>query len=157
MEQFETSKGEYVISTDKSRLDLNVIHEFLSKLSYWAYGRSEEIVASSIDHSMCFGLYTEAGSQAGFARVVTDLTTFAWICDFFIIESHRGNGLGKWLITTIVEHPDLNMLRRHLLATRDAHGLYREHGGFTPLQNPDHWMERVVELSLPKSSNQGAA
>lgn len=156
MEQFKTTRGEYSISTDRSKIDLDLIHEFLSKRSYWAVGRAKELVSKSIDHSICFGIYAKDGSQAGFARVVTDHSTFAWICDLFVLEPHRGHGLGKWLIKSIVEFPELRDLRRHLLATRDAHRLYREYGGFVPLQHPDRWLERVIENPSAKGLDQEA-
>jgi GNAT superfamily N-acetyltransferase len=99
------------------------------------------VVQRSIEHSLCFGVYA-GGEQAGFARVVTDYATFAWLCDVFILEAYRGRGLSKWLVETIVAYPDLAGLRRFLLATRDAHSLYQHYGGFTPLQAPDRWLER---------------
>ena len=145
MEPLKLRKDGFVISTDKSRLNVKAIHEYLSERSYWAEGRSRKIVETSISHSLCFGVFAADGSQAGFARVVTDLATFGWICDLFILEPYRGKGLGKWLIGTIVEHPDLKQVRRLMLATRDAHGLYRDYGGFTPLQNTDRWMARNVD------------
>lgn len=139
----EYRRGRFSISTDKSKLDINLIHEFLSKSSYWAQNRSSETVKTSIEHSLCFGVY-DGNLQAGFARVVTDYATFAWLCDVFILESHRGNGLGKWLIECVVAHPDLRSLKIFLLATRDAHELYRKYGGFESLQNPEKWMSRVT-------------
>ena len=146
-----SAHGEYVISTDKFRLDVPAIHRYLSESSYWARGRSLQAVATSIDRSLCFGVYAADGSQVGFARVITDLATFAWICDVFILEAHRGLGLGKRLIEAVVEDPDLKHLRRILLATRDAHGLYSTYGGFRPLQNPERWMERFGSASDPVS------
>ena len=140
----EYHRDDYTISTDRARLDLAVIHDYLSQRSYWAQGRPLDLVRRSIDHSLCFGLYA-GDQQAGFARVVTDYTTFAWLCDVFILEAHRGRGLGKWLIETIVAHPDLHNLRNFLLATRDAHGLYHLYGGFQPLPKPDKWMIRRRE------------
>lgn len=157
MEHFELSLGEYSISTDRSKLDLDLVHEYLSERSYWAVGRSKDLVAKSVNHSICFGIYTNDSAQAGFARVVTDLSTFAWICDLFILEPYRGRGLGKWLIKTIVEFPELRNVRRHLLVTRDAHRLYREYGGFVPLQHPDRWMERVVDSPSVHGLDQEAA
>ena len=145
MEHFETNLGNYSITTDRSKLDLDLIHQFLSEQAYWALGRSKDIVAKSIEHSMCFGIYTPEGSQVGFARIVTDLSTFAWICDLFILEPHRGQGLGKWLIRIIVDFFESKQLKRQLLATRDAHRLYTDYGGFVQLDNPDNWMERVFE------------
>jgi GNAT superfamily N-acetyltransferase len=147
MEHWEVHHQGYVIHTDKNQLDVNVIHEYLSERSYWAIGRSRTAVETSIRNSLCFGLFAPDGHQAGFARVVTDRVTFAWICDLFILETYRGTGLGKWLVQTIEQHPDLRTLRRQMLITRDAHGLYRDYAGFNSLQNSDRWMERLVKNS----------
>jgi GNAT superfamily N-acetyltransferase len=133
-------RGDYVISTDKHRLDVQFIHDFLSNRAYWARGRSLDVVKRSIDHSLNFGVYKD-NQQIGFARVVTDFATFAWLADVFVIDEHRGIGLGLWLIEVIVNHPDLQGLRRWLLATRDAHELYRR-AGFSELTTPQIWMER---------------
>ena len=130
----------YTISTDSSRLDLDVIHEYLDKSSYWATGRSIETVKRSIENSLSFGLY-ENERQVGFARVITDYATFAWLADVFVLDSFRGQGLGKWLVEVILSHPDLQQFRRWVLATRDAHELYRRFG-FTELKRPERWMER---------------
>ena len=129
------------ISTDKSKLDVVQIHEYLSKRSYWAQGRPLDVVQTSIEHSLCFGVY-DGDRQVGFARVVTDYVTFAWLCDVFILESHRGRGLGKWLIACVVAHPDLQGFKNFLLATGDAHELYRRYGGFESLEKPEKWMKR---------------
>jgi len=129
------------ISTDRSRLDVGYIHRYLSEQSYWAQGRSREIVAQSISNSLCFGVY-DGAQQIGFARVVTDYATFAWLCDLFIDEAYRGQGLGKRLIETVVAHSELQGLRNFILATRDAHELYRRYGGFDPLASPVNWMAR---------------
>jgi GNAT superfamily N-acetyltransferase len=129
----------YIISTDTSRLDLGMVHSFL-KSSYWAAGVPFEVVERSVQNSMVFGVYRGA-EQTGFARVVTDRATFAYLADVFVLETHRGRGLGKWLIETILSHPDLQGLRRWMLATRDAHELYREHD-FDSLQTPEIFMER---------------
>jgi GNAT superfamily N-acetyltransferase len=144
MELFVSKFDSYQISTEKEKLDIELIHAFLSEESYWAAGRSLQSVKKSIQHSICFGVYDLDDQQVGLARVVTDYATIAWICDLFIIEGHRGKGLGKHLVKTIVEHPDLKNVRRYLLATRDAHSLYREYGGFEFLANPDHWMTRFI-------------
>lgn len=125
-------KDDYTITTDKSALDIHVIHQFLSQ-SYWAAGVPVAIVQKAIDGSLCFGVF-HGGQQAGFARVVTDKATFAWLADVFIVESHRGKGLSKWLMEIITAHPDLQGLRRFMLATRDAHGLYRQFGFKEPEQ-----------------------
>ena len=129
------------IDTDPARLDVGLIHEFLSQRAYWALGRTREQVERSIANSLNFGAY-EGGRQVGFARVVTDRATFAWVCDVFVLESHRGQGISKQLMTAVVEHPELQGLRRILLATRDAHGLYRQ-SGFEALPHPERWM--VIE------------
>lgn len=136
----EYRRGDYAISTDQARLDLNVIHDYLSNSSYWATGRSLETVRRSIEHSLNFGLY-QGAQQIGFARVITDYATFAWLADVFILESFRGQSLGKWLIETIISHPQLQGFRRWVLATKDAHELYRPFG-FTELTRPERWMER---------------
>ena len=136
----ETRSG-YTLSTDKGRLDVALIHKTLSQRAYWAQGRPEEVVRRSIEHSLCFGIYDSAG-LAAFARVVTDYATFAWLCDVFVMEAHRGRGLGKWLVEAVVSHPDLQGLRLSILATRDAHELYRRYGGFEALPNPERWMVR---------------
>ncbi len=128
------------ISTDRARLDLPAIHRYLSEESYWARGRTYETVCQATSNSLCFGVYGPEGAQAGLARVVTDYATFAWLCDVFILAPHRGRGLGKWLVQTIVGYPPLAGLRRILLATADAHGLYR-HYGFRGLTAPEKWME----------------
>jgi GNAT superfamily N-acetyltransferase len=135
----EWKRGEYAISSDPERLDLEVVHDFLTN-SYWAKGISEELVRRSIEHSLCFGVYHEQ-TQVGFARVITDRATFAYLADVFIVEQHRGSGLGKWLVEAIVTHPELRGLRRWILVTRDAHDLYRQYG-FMSLRNPERFMER---------------
>jgi len=122
-----------------------MIHEFLCNTAYWASGRKIEVVRRSIDNSLCFGLYHNMAKgmdqQIGFARVVTDCATFAWVADVFVLEQHRGHGLGKWLIDVIISHPDLQGFRRWVLATKDAHELYRR-VGFRELHRPERWMER---------------
>ena len=135
----------YAISTDAAKLDREYIHRFLTG-SYWAEGISRAIVDKAIDHALNFGLYDPAGKQVGFARVVTDRATFAYLADVFVDEAERGKGLGKALMAEIMRHPDLQGLRRHLLATRDAHGLYAQFG-FTPLRWPDRLME-ILDLEV---------
>ena len=130
------------ISTDKSRLDLPLIYQFLSERSYWAKGRSLETVQKSIEHSLCFGAYDEDGNQLGFARVATDYAVFGWLMDVFVLEQHRGKGIGKKLIEAIVTHPELKDLSRLGLGTADAHGLYRQYG-FNGLSKPANAMERI--------------
>jgi GNAT superfamily N-acetyltransferase len=129
----------YVISTDASRLDLRAVHDFLRN-SYWAAGVPFEVVERSVENSMVFGVYS-GEEQVGFARVITDRATFAYLADVFVLEAHRGRGVGKWLMGTIFSHPDLQGLRRFMLATRDAHELYRSHG-FDGLGSPEIFMER---------------
>jgi GNAT superfamily N-acetyltransferase len=129
----------YLISTDASMLDLEVVHGYLSR-SYWAAGVPEDVVRRSIENSLCFGVY-RGEEQAGFARVVTDRTTFAHLADVFVLEEHRGQGIGKWLVEVILSHPELQGLRRWMLATRDAHDLYRRYA-FTELARPGIFMER---------------
>lgn len=131
---------EYTISTDRTRLDLHLIYEFLTNC-YWAEGIPREVVQRSIENSLCFGVF-DGEQQVGFARVVTDRATYAYIGDVFIVESHRGRGLAKRLMQTIMQHPQLQGLRRWSLVTRDAHPLY-EQFGFTPLSHPERYMERV--------------
>jgi len=132
-------RGEYTISTDKTRLDINLIHGFLDT-SYWAAGRSVETIRRSIDNSIPFGIY-KGEHQVGFARVITDYATFAWIADVFVVDGHRGQGLSKWLMEVMITHPELQGFRRWVLATKDAHELYRRFG-FTELTRPERWMER---------------
>jgi GNAT superfamily N-acetyltransferase len=137
----EYRRGNYVISTDTERLDLEFIHEYLSYTSYWAQGRPMQVVRRSVENSLCFGVY-EGEQQVGLARVVTDYATFAWLCDVFVDEAHRRQGLGKWLIETVVSEPDLQGLRLFILATRDAHELYKVYGGFHPVEKPEKFMLR---------------
>lgn len=140
----EISYENYTISTDIKRLDIPLVHDYLSRVSYWAQGRSRRTIHKSIENSLCFGVY-QGDQQVGFARVVTDFATFSWICDVFILETHRGKGLGKQVINTIVTHPDLQNDNRFLLATRDAHELYQKYGGFETLPMPDKWMVRSMK------------
>jgi GNAT superfamily N-acetyltransferase len=133
-------RGEYLITTDRSRLDFVLIHNFLSTKTYWAVGRSVEVVERSIANSLCFGIYKKT-EQVGFARVVTDFATFAWLADVFVVPEHRDQGLAKWLMEVILAHPELQGFRRWVLATKDAHSLYAQFG-FIPLHRPERWMER---------------
>lgn len=135
----EYRRGEYVISADAARLDLDVIHEFLTNC-YWAKGIPRDVVARSIEHSLCFGIYDSSGAQVGFARVISDLATVAYLGDVFVLEAHRGRGLSKWMMECITQHPALQGLRRWILLTRDAHALYAKFG-FTPLKAADRYME----------------
>ena len=136
----EWRRGEYTISTDNQRLDLAIIYDFISNQSYWGRGRRMQTVQRSLDHSLNFGIFKE-DRQVGFARVVTDFATFGWIADVFILEEHRGQGLAKWLMESILSHPHLQGFRRWVLATKDAHELYRQFG-FHELKRPERWMER---------------
>lgn len=140
----EYQRDEYCISTDPARLDVPFVHAYLSQSTYWAKQRPLAIVEQSIAHSLCFGLYAERAerAQVGFARVVTDTATFAWLCDVFVIDTHRGRGLSKWLVQCVIAHPDLQRVGRLVLATRDAHELYRKYGGFETLPDPEMWMVR---------------
>lgn len=130
----EAIQENFMVSTDKSKLDLSVIHAFLTK-SYWATNIPFEIVKKSIENSLCFGVY-DNGKQIGFARVISDYATFAYLADVFVLPENRGNGLSKFLMQTIKTHPELQNLRRWMLATKDAHKLY-EKFGFTRLVDPD--------------------
>ncbi|MCC3155768.1 GNAT family N-acetyltransferase [Hymenobacter sp. 15J16-1T3B] len=136
------SPEQFTLSTDPARLDVALIHDFLSNHSYWAPGISRELVERSIRHSLCFGLYAPDGRQAAFARIISDRATFAYLCDVFVLEEFRGRGLGKLLMQHISAHPELQGLRRWMLATRDAHSLYAQFG-FTPLANPPRFMENA--------------
>jgi GNAT superfamily N-acetyltransferase len=136
---YETHLENFTITTDPARLDLDAVTDMLSR-AYWAKGRTKQVIARYVEHSLVFGIYS-GDCQVGFARVVTDYTTFAWLCDVFIHEDYRGRGLGKWLMESILEHPELQGLRRFLLVTRDAHGLYAKYG-FTPFAAPNNWMEK---------------
>jgi len=137
----QSSRGEFAISTDPTKLDVRAVHAFLTE-SYWAEGIPLEVVERSIRNSLCFGLY-EGKSQIGFARVISDFATYAYLADVYVLENYRGQGLAKWLMECIQQHPELVGLRRWSLVTRDAHALY-EQFGFTPLAKPEGYMERVV-------------
>jgi N-acetylglutamate synthase-like GNAT family acetyltransferase len=137
----EITKEKYTISTDHSKLDIDFIHKYLSVYSYWAKEIPVAIVVKAIENSLCFGLY-EGNKQIGFARMVTDKATFAYMADVFIDEHYRGIGLSKWLVATMLAHPDMQGLRRLMLATRDAQGLYAQFG-FTPITNPERLMQMV--------------
>ena len=134
---------EYTISTDKNLLDVGLIHRYLSEDSYWAKNIPKAVVEKAIGHSLCFGIYQET-AQIGFARVITDRATFAYLADVFVLTGHRGKGLSKWLMEEIMAHPDLQGLRRFMLATSDAHGLYAQFG-FKALDAP----ERIMQINRP--------
>lgn len=133
------TKGDFLLSDNKERLDVEVIHQFLSN-SYWAKGITKDRIEKSIQHSLCFGVYHNS-KQVGFARIISDYATFAYLADVFIVESFQGKALAKWLVTSIRQHPDLQGLRRWMLATRDAHELYAQYADFVPIAKPDIWME----------------
>ncbi len=137
----EYRRGDCVVSTDKSCLDVALTHDFLCHRSYWARGVDLSVVQRAIEHSLCFGVYQD-GEQAGFARVVTDYAVFAYLMDVFILEPYRGQGLGKWLVECVFAHPELQGLRRWMLATQDAHSLYARYG-FRPLSSAQPYMTAV--------------
>ena len=138
----ELQHGAYLISTDPARLDLAAVHRFMAEDSYWATGRPFEVQRRAIEHSaLVAGAYTSAGEQVAFARMVTDLATWAWLCDVYVVPEHRGGGLGTAVVRTLVEHPDVADVRWQFLATRDAHGLYAQFG-YRPLDDPARWMHR---------------
>lgn len=139
----ETTRNNFLISTDKSKLQINIIHDYLSNQSYWAANIPFEIVERSITNSMAFGVYSQEENtlkQVGFCRVVSDLSTFAYLADVFVLEEYRGKGLSKFLVETVLKHPDLQRLRNWTLGTRDAHGLYAQYG-FAPLDKPQNFMQ----------------
>jgi GNAT superfamily N-acetyltransferase len=142
---YEWQQGEFVISTDPARLDVERVQRFLSNEAYWAQGRTKELVERSIANSLAFGIYKDK-QQVGFCRVVTDYATFAWLCDVFVVPSFRGLGLAKWSLEVVLSHPELQGIRRWLLGTKDAQELYRKYG-FTELPEDSIWMQRFNELA----------
>jgi GNAT superfamily N-acetyltransferase len=136
---YEKSINNYLFSTDKNKLQLEVIHDYLSKESYWAQNMPLELIKESIAGSICFAIYFN-NKQIAYARVITDNATFAYLADVFVLEEHRGKGLSKELMRFIMDHPSLKKLRRFMLATRDAHGLYKQFG-FNALAKPETMME----------------
>jgi len=134
----EWTRHNFTVTDDPARLDRDVIWRFLAS-SYWAKNVPRATVDRSLDNSLCFALL-DGARQVGFARVVSDRATFAYVMDVFVLSEYRGRGLGKWLIACVTSHPDLQGLRRWILGTRDAHGLYRQFG-FTPLKKPETFME----------------
>lgn len=135
-------KENFLISTDKTLLQIYRIHQFLTKEAYWSVDIPQEVVAKSIEHSLCFGLYDASNNnqQVGYARIVTDFSSFAWLCDVYIEKDFRKKGLSKWLMECVMSHPSLKNLRRICLATKDAHELYKKFG-FEVTKTPDNWME----------------
>ena len=144
----ERNEDGLLFSTDRARLDIDLIHDFLSRESYWVPGIRREFVDRAIANSICFGIY-EHGRQLAFARVITDGAGFAWLADVFVLGDHRGRGIGKRLIEFVLAHPDLQRIRRFMLATRDAHDLYSRLG-FTPLAHPERLMERYDAEALSR-------
>jgi len=141
-------KDNFWISTYKKKLDIDTIHEFLSTKAYWSINIPKDKVQASIQHSLCFGVYQDK-RQIGFARIISDFSTIAYLSDVFIVEEYRGQGLSKWLIENIMIHPGLQGLRRWILLTGDAHGLYRQFG-WTEIADPTRWME-IHEKNVYKS------
>lgn len=137
--ELEQRNGEYTLSTEQSRLDLYTIHHYLTQV-YWCEGIPFEVVEKAFRNSLAFGIYW-GDSMVGWSRLVTDRATFAYLADVFVVPEHRGKGLSKWMMEAIVAHPELQGLRRWMLATRDAHGLYRQFG-FTAMETTGRWMER---------------
>jgi GNAT superfamily N-acetyltransferase len=144
---YELTQGAFTFSDDAARLDFAAIHHYLAHESYWAVGRSRETVEKSFARSHPFGVY-EAGRQIGWARVVTDYTTFAWLADVYILPDYRRRGLSKQLMAFIIAHPELQKMRRWVLATKDAHELYRQYG-FREMVYPERWMERPAPDAYP--------
>ncbi len=136
------NKDEFIITTKREDLQVEAILDYLVNQSYWAKNRTLEQMETVIKNSLCFGVYKDE-KQIGFARVVTDFATFAYLGDVYILDEFQGNGLGKWLMEVIVEHPDLQGFRRWILATFDAHTLYEKYG-FTELKHPERWMEKAA-------------
>jgi GNAT superfamily N-acetyltransferase len=144
----------YLISDDPARLDVDAIHAFLTRC-YWAEGIPREVVARSVAHSLCLGIYAPDASQVGLLRVISDYTTFAYLCDVYVLEAHRGRGLSKAGLRAYASHPRLQNLRRHQLVTLDAHGLYRQFG-FVPVPRPERHMEKRDPDIYKRSSRSGA-
>lgn len=144
MDYVQTQHGDYLLSTDPSLVDLDVVHRYLSEESYWAAGRSRDLVERSLANSaIVVGAYAADGAQVGFGRMVTDLATFAWFADVFVLPQHRGHGLGQAITRVAVEHPGVSGIKRQMLATRDAHTLYARFG-YESLPNPEFWMARLA-------------
>ena len=135
-------RGRFVLVTDSSRMDVDAVHRYLAEESYWSPGIPRALVARSIENSLCFGVFDE-GRQISFARVITDRTTYAYLCDVYVLDGYRGQGLASWMLEAIDAHPDLQGLKRWSLVTRDAHPLYLKHGWVTP-SNPGGYLERRV-------------
>ncbi len=140
------TSGEYTLSTDPKRIDIDVVYAYLHNEAYWSKGIPRDVVERSIQHSLCFGIY-HGDTMVGFARVISDYATFAYLGDVFVLPEHRGKGLSKWLLEAITGHPDLQGLRRFYLVTRDAHGLYSRFG-FRVVEDPGRHMERVTPAAV---------
>ena len=151
MKLLEDHRANFTVSTDPVKLDLAAIHDFLTHC-YWAEGIPLEVVKRAIGHSLCFGLY-ERQRQIGLARVISDYTTYAYLCDVYVLEEYRGKGLGTWLMECVIRHPDLQGLRRFTLLTRDAHGLYKKFG-FAPMKDPSRYMEIHVANIYKKTKKE---
>ncbi len=150
-------RGSYLVSDDRARLDPGAIHAFLAR-SYWAEGIPRALVERSLENSLCFGLFHLDGGerQVGFARAITDRTTFAYLADVYVLEEHRGRGLAHFLVECVHAHPELQGLRRWLLVTRDAHALYARHG-WRPLAEPERLMEKKLENPYRRARSSGGA
>ena len=144
VESYEVVQGEFVVSTDRKRIDIDAVYHYLHDEAYWSQGIPREIVERSIENSLCFGIYRD-GEQVGFARMITDYATFAYLADVFVLAPYRGQGLSKWMMECIMAHPGLQGIRRFHLLTRDAHGLY-EKSGFVPVAEPGRHMEKYVPV-----------
>lgn len=152
MSAYQFLHNGYLLSTDKNLLQTDVIHAFLSEKSYWAKDVPKNIVEKSLSNSLCFGVYFN-DTQVGFARVISDYATFAYLCDVFIVDEYRGKGLSKWLMEKIMQHPDLQNLRRFTLGTRDAHGLYRKFGFREPDNSCNNMEIRESDIYTKLKSN----
>jgi N-acetylglutamate synthase-like GNAT family acetyltransferase len=141
MAPIEYQRGDYIITTDPTRISCEKVQGLLNQYSYWAKTRPLETIQKAVANSLNFGILHQ-GNLVGFARVVTDYATFGWLCDVIISPQERGKGLGIWIVECVINHPDLAGIRRIILATNDAHGLYARHGSFNPLGNPERWMEK---------------
>jgi GNAT superfamily N-acetyltransferase len=141
----------YWVSDDKSLIELERVHHWMSSESYWATGRPYEVMLRAIENSLVLGLYAPDGTQAGFARLVTDYSTFAWLCDVFVGDEHRGRGIGSFLVERAVAHPDVAGIRQ-VLATRPGRTLYQRHG-YVSLVSPERWMERPSERQAPAAAD----
>ncbi|PWL38971.1 GNAT family N-acetyltransferase [Flagellimonas aquimarina] len=134
--------SDFYISTEKSKMDISLVHKYLSEESYWAKGRSKELVIKSIENALCFGVFSKNGEQVAFARIATDFVVFAWLMDVFVVEHHQGKGIGRMLLKHIFDYPDLQNVNGIGLRTNDAHSLYKEFG-FETIPSPETWMIKM--------------